>query len=108
MNGFDIDVFNALIDYVVIGGYDSKGKKDPYMLRFICKTKAGLATDEEALKEMIVANNQLNDEHLSNAMTILGFISNQMFVTFDIERSGQRKRRVIQGIRVRLEVDCQL
>lgn len=35
MEEFDQEVFNALIDYVIVGGYDENGVKDQYLIRFI-------------------------------------------------------------------------
>lgn len=35
---FDADVFEAIVDYVILGGVDENGKKDPYLLTFILKT----------------------------------------------------------------------
>ena len=35
MEEFDIDVFDALVDYIIVGGYNESGRADPYMLRFI-------------------------------------------------------------------------
>ena len=34
---FDTDVFNAIVDYVFLGGVDENGKKDSYLLTFILK-----------------------------------------------------------------------
>ncbi|MEA3423634.1 MAG: recombinase family protein [Bacillota bacterium] len=35
---FDADVFSAIVDYVVLGGVDEIGKKDPYLLTFMFRT----------------------------------------------------------------------
>lgn len=35
---FDGDVFDAIVDYVILGDIDENGKKDPYLLTFILKT----------------------------------------------------------------------
>lgn len=38
VNDFDEGVFTALVDYIVIEGYDATRKKDQFMIRFICET----------------------------------------------------------------------
>ncbi len=38
LNDFDKEVFDALVDYIVVGAFDEDGKKDQFMIRFICKT----------------------------------------------------------------------
>jgi hypothetical protein len=35
---FDVHVFEAIVEQVILGGIDDKGKKDPYLLTFILKT----------------------------------------------------------------------
>lgn len=35
---FDAEVFNAIVDHIVLGGIDDKGNKDPHLLTFIFKT----------------------------------------------------------------------
>lgn len=35
---FDRDVFESLIDHMVIGGFDSEGNKDPYQVTFVYKS----------------------------------------------------------------------
>ena len=39
MEEFDQEVFNALIDYVIVGGYDENGVKDQYLIMLILKTR---------------------------------------------------------------------
>lgn len=34
---FDTGIFTQLIDYGIIGGINELGKKEPYMIRFICR-----------------------------------------------------------------------
>ena len=35
---FDRAVFESIVDYVIVGGYDDKGNKDPEMISFVYKT----------------------------------------------------------------------
>ena len=34
---FDEELFKGIVDYAIIGAYDEIGKKEPYVIRFICK-----------------------------------------------------------------------
>lgn len=38
LKNFDSDVFNAIVDHIVLGGIDDEGNKDPHLLTFIFKT----------------------------------------------------------------------
>ena len=35
---FDRDIFESIIEKVIVGGYDENGEKDPYKITFIYKT----------------------------------------------------------------------
>ena len=35
---FDRGIFESMIEYVIVGGYDEDGNKDPYKLTFVYKT----------------------------------------------------------------------
>lgn len=47
MEEFDQEIFNALVDYVIIGGYDENGMKDQYLIRFILKREFDLSIPKE-------------------------------------------------------------
>lgn len=38
MNDFDRQVFESIVDYVIVGGYDDDGNADPYKITFVYKT----------------------------------------------------------------------
>lgn len=35
---FDRQVFESIVDYVIIGGYDDQGNADPFKITFVYKT----------------------------------------------------------------------
>ena len=35
MNDFDRQVFESIVDYVIVGGYDDDGNADPYKITFV-------------------------------------------------------------------------
>ena len=100
---FDEQIFDALIDYVIIGGYNEKDEKDSYLIRFICKKSFNFTPKKDITKEMIKKNNNLNNT--DNYITILDVISNQRFNIFEKDKNGSRVRKTIENIRVRLELE---
>ena len=58
MEEFDQEIFNALVDYVIIGGYDENGMKDQYLIRFILKREFDLSIPKEIPNKVIVKNNK--------------------------------------------------
>ena len=100
---FDEDLFEALVDYGIIGGYDENGNKSNYMIRFICKKGFNLRPREDISPSMIVENNQLDQEN-SIFNPIIDFVSNQEFFVYD--DTGQRRRKtLISKVRVRVEIE---
>ena len=100
---FDEDLFEALVDYGIIGGYDEKGNKQNYMIRFICKKGFSLRPREDISPSMIVENNQLDQEG-SIYNPIIDFVSNQNFFVYD--DTGERRRKtLISKVRVRVEIE---
>ena len=64
MEEFDIDVFDTLVDYIIVGGYNESGRADPYMLRFIVKTHSNMFKKEKDVsKEHIVERNKLTQDY---------------------------------------------
>ncbi len=102
MECFDADVFDALVDYVIVGGYNEDGQKDQYMLRFICKSQFEISNKEQVTKEYIVKNNSLQNSN-SNVV-VLDFISKQCFVNFERDDKGIMNKRIVEQIRVRIEM----
>lgn len=102
MEEFDSDVFDAIVDYVIIGGYTEDGQKDQYMIRFICKSKFRLSNTEEVTKEKIISNSHLDTSEYN---VILDFVNRQSFMLFERDENGKMNKRIIDKIRVRVEMD---
>lgn len=48
---FDQEIFNAIVDYVIVGGYDENGVIDPYLIRFILKREFDLSVPKDVPDE---------------------------------------------------------
>ena len=101
INDFDEEVFDALIDYIIVGGYDETGNKDQFMIRFICKTNFKNTLFRSKEIEHIVENNHIPS---SNYITLLDFKSDQRFFYFDTTGSS-REKKLMKHIRVRVELE---
>lgn len=104
LDGFDRDVFDALVDYIIIGGYEN-GKKDDCMIRFICKTQFDDTPREDLTKQKIIDNNDIMDYKCNSFINILDFYSNQQFFYFYVDENGKKRKKVINSVRVRVEVE---
>lgn len=102
MEEFDSDVFDAIVDYVIIGGYTEDGQKDQYMIRFICKSKFRLSNTDEITREKITSNSHLDTSEYN---VILDFINRQSFMLFERDENGKVNKRIVDKIRVRVEMD---
>ena len=60
MEGFDQEIFNAIVDYVIVGGYDENGVIDPYLIRFILKREFDLSVPKDVLDEVVIQNNKID------------------------------------------------
>ena len=99
---FDKEVFDALVEYVVIGGKDENGIDDPYMIRFICKTdlRSRSSTEiKEIEKSKAVLRAMIDEEN----PIILEFMSNQSFMRFDKDELGRLKKQIVNRIKVVVE-----
>lgn len=104
MEEFDIDVFDALVDYIIVGGYNESGRADPYMLRFVFKTHSNIFKKEKDVsKEYIVSRKKLNESYPN--YVLLDFIDKQHFIAYDRDSDGNFKKRIIKKVRVRVECD---
>lgn len=104
LDGFDRDVFDALVDYIIIGGYENE-KKDDCMIRFICKTQFDDTPREDLTKQKIIDNNDIMDYECNSFINILDFYSNQQFFYFYVDENGKKRKKVINSVRVRVEVE---
>ena len=100
---FDNELFEAVVDYGIIGAVDENGKPDSYVIRFICKNGFDLRPREDITEDKIIENNKLGDKK-SIYIPVIDFISNQHFFTF--EKVGSRLRKTaVNKVRVRVEVE---
>lgn len=104
-NEFDKDVFDALVDYVVVGGFDKNGQRDNYMLRFICKNQFKESGKDKITKEYIT--NKYGKNGCDNNLVILDFINRQNCMSFDRDENGRYNKKVINQIRVRIEMSLE-
>lgn len=102
---FDKEVFDAIVDYVVVGGYDENGQIDQYMIKFICKSKFNFSERKDITVEKILNNNDLSKANTDNYIPILDFISRQQFFIFEKDENGKPVKKVINSVRVRLEME---
>ena len=102
INEFDKDVFDALVDYVVVGGYDEHGQKDNYMLRFICKSQFKESNKNEVTREYITQT--YGNSGCDNNIIVLDFINRQNCISFDRDEEGRYNKKVITQIRVKVEM----
>ena len=100
---FDPDLFDKLVDYVIIGGFDEKNNKNEYLIRFICKN-GFKAKSRDDISEDVIINNSLNNHNSTIYMNVLDFISNQNISIFEIE-NNQRKKKIIDKVRVRVDME---
>ncbi len=103
LEGFDRDVFDALVDYIIIGGYDETGKKEENMIRFICKTKFNETNRNDLKKDVILSNNNLSDSE--TFVNVFDFYSNQEYYLFYKDENGKTHKELQTKIRVRVEVE---
>ena len=102
LNEFDQEVFDALIDYIIVGGYDEDGNMNPFIIRFILKREFDLKHRSEVLIETIVKNNKLN---LNDENVILDFVNTRQYHYFDVNENGKRTKILQNGLRIRVECD---
>lgn len=102
---FDEEIFKGIVDYAIIGAYDEIGKKEPYVIRFICKKGFNSNSRIDITEDKIVDSNHLGSDE-SIYMPIIDFVSNQHFFVYDKVSSGNRLvKKLITKVRVRLEVE---
>ena len=101
---FDEDLFEALVDYGIIGGFNEKGEKENYLIRFICKTGFNLRAREDITEEMIVSNNCLKNDAKNIYIPVIDFVSNQHFFVYE-KKNNRLQKTLINKVRVRVEIE---
>lgn len=99
---FDKEIFDALVDYVIIGGYDEKGNKDHFLIKFILKNDYSITNKKEIPRELIVNKNTVieNDEKI-----LLDFINRQNIKKFEKDKNGKTTMIRINTLRIIVEYD---
>lgn len=100
---FDELIFDEIVLYVVIGGYTSDRKIDPYMIRFIIRDNDQFDANSNLTKEFIAKHNNV-DKIGAFYNTVLDFNSNQKFNTFEFVDKGYMKVEH-DFVRVRFETE---
>ena len=106
---FDKDVFEALVDKVIVGGYDENGNEDPYKIVFVLKTGNKCSSDTLNVE---LENSQGTDntrrmrggnakkvEH-QNIVEVLYFRHYCKHYEFSIDENGYRQKVMKRYINV--------
>ena len=102
MEEFDQEVFNALIDYVIVGGYDENGVKDQYLIRFILKREFDYSVPKAIPEELIVQNNKID---LEDKNVVVDFVNCRRYFSYEKDESGKHCKVLRNGLRIRVECD---
>lgn len=101
---FDSELFDKLINYAIIGGYDENNNSEPYMIRFILKTEDSFYINSETTKETIINENKVNQNN-SKLYKIVDFMSKQKFFCYEKNEENKLCRKPVERIRVTVEID---
>lgn len=104
LSEFDEDIFESLIDYIIIGSYED-GKKDEYMIRFICKVKFNHTRRSDITKDYIVENNNIIKGETDNLIPLIDLYANYRFYSFEENGDGKLEKVTRNKVRVRFEVE---
>lgn len=102
MEEFDQEIFNAIVDYVIVGGYDEKGNIDQYLIRFVLKREFDLSLPKEIPEEFIIQNNKID---LSSNNVIIDFINTRQYFSYERDEKGKLNKVLRNGLRIRVEYD---
>lgn len=94
--------FDALLDYVIIGGYDENGVKDQYLVRFILNQKFSSSVQKEIPEELIIKNNKID---LESKKVIVDFIDTRKYFSLERNENGKLCKVLQNGLRIRIECD---
>ena len=102
MEGFDQEIFNAIVDYVIVGGYDENGVIDPYLIRFILKREFDLSVPKDVPDEVIIQNNKID---LNSNNVLVDFINTRKYFSYERDENGKLNKVLRNGLRIRVECD---
>lgn len=104
LSEFDEEIFESLIDYVILGGYED-GKKDEYMIRFICKVKFNHKRRSDITRDYIKENNNIVNGETDNLVPLIDMYANHRFYSFEKNEDGKLNKTIRNKVRVRFEVE---
>lgn len=93
---FDRDIFESLIDKVIVGGYDENGNKDPYKLTFIYKT--GFTDSMGDCKKKFKSGKGIE--------TLAALSGIYREATDQVKKSGEKISLVVENTVNKLEENC--
>lgn len=102
MNEFDQEIFNAIVDYVIVGGYDESGIIDPYLIRFILKREFDLSAPKDVPDEVVIRNNKID---LNSNNVLVDFINTRKYFSYERDENGKLNKVLRNGLRIRVEYD---
>lgn len=85
MEGFDQEIFNAIVDYVIVGGYDENGVIDSYLIRFILKREFDLSVPKDVLDEVVIQNNKID---LNSNNVLVDFTNTRKYFSYERDENG--------------------
>ena len=100
---FDNKLFDELVLYGIIGGYDKDDIADPYMIRFVIKPDINSRIKDDMIADMIINNNHIADEDCIY-VPILDFRSRQPFYSFELQ-DNKNTKTYHESVRVRFEIE---
>ncbi len=103
LSEFDEEVFEALVDYIIIGG-EIDGQSEPCMIRFICKSENDVENNQEKTNEFILRNKKIINGESEDLYPVLDIYSNQQYHIFEKAETGRLVKKTMTQIRVRLEL----
>ena len=102
MEGFDQEIFNAIVDYVIVGGYDENGVIDSYLIRFILKREFDLNVPKDVPDEVVIQNNKID---LNSNNVLVDFINTRKYFSYERDENGKLNKVLRNGLRIRVECD---
>ena len=103
INEFDREVFNILVDKVIIGGIDENGNKNPYIINFVLKNNKINNDDEISKNEEKRAKKQdINYIDIKDKNILCEVKSFQRLKIFEKDEDLFRSKKQLEFIRVRI------
>ena len=91
---FDQEIFNAIVDYVIVGGYDENGVIDPYLISFILKREFDLSVPKDVPDDVIIQNNKID---LNSNNVLVDFINTRKYFSYERDENGKLNKALRNG-----------